>query len=137
MKRTPSLAGTTLGFSIGAVWLASAFVLIIAAAVIRAHTSDGVPASDYRWAAAVLLLLMAGFFAVMAAARRAALPIPSKRAGFLTGLAGVTLLLATMMMIGKPPGVRGPMVVAVLAGIASGAAAVRLAKTSRVQAAGT
>lgn len=137
MQRTSSLARTTLGFSIGAVGLASAFVLIIAAAIIRVKTSHGTPtASDYRWAAAVLLLLIAGFFAVLVAARRAALPIPSARAGFFTGLAGVTLLLSTMMLIGKPFGMRGPMIVAVVAGMASAAGAIRMAKSSRVQTAG-
>lgn len=136
MKSTPSLARTMLAFSIGVLGVASGFVLLAAAAVMRAHTSDGVPASDIPWGAAVLLLLIAGFFATLAAARRAALPIPSARAGFFTGLAGVTLLLSTMILIGKPLGMRGPMVVAVLAGIASGAWAIRVAKSGGVHTAG-
>lgn len=60
MKSTPSLARTMLAFSIGVLGVASGFVLLAAAAVMRAHTSDGVPASDIPWGAAVLLLLIAG-----------------------------------------------------------------------------
>lgn len=48
----------------------------------------------------------------------------------------MTLLLSTMILIGKPLGMRGPMVVAVLAGIASGAWAIRVAKSGGVHTAG-
>jgi len=78
-----------------------------------------------------LLLLVAGFFSALVAARRAALPIPPPRAGVFAGLIGVSLLLATMMLIGKPLGMRGPMIVAVLAGVASAAGAVGLAPANR------
>lgn len=137
MKHSSSVGRTTLAFSVGSVGLAAAFVLTVAVAVLRAKTSHAAPTvTDYRWAGTVLLLLIAGFFAVLVAAQRAALSIPSARTGFFTGLAGVTLLLATMMVIGKPLGMRGPMIVALLAGILSGATALRMSKSRPAQATG-
>jgi len=133
MTPSSSVGRTTLAFSIGSAGLAIAFVAIMASAVMQSSSPHGVPAAtDYGWAAAVLLLLIAAFFGALMAARRAALPIPPARTGVLTGLVGASLLLATMMLVGKPLGVRGPMVVAILAGVASAAGAVGLARTNRL-----
>ena len=130
MTPSSSVGRTTLAFSIGSAGLA--FVAVMASAVMLSGAPHGVPAaSDYRWAATVLLLLIAGFFATLLAARRAALPIPPARTGVFAGLVGVSLLLATMMLVGKPLGMRGPMVIAILAGVASAAVSVRLAVTNR------
>ena len=132
MTPSSSVGRTTLAFSIGSAGLAIAFVAIMASAVMRSSAPHGVPtASDYGWAATVLLLLIAGFFAALVAARRAALPIPPARAGVFAGLVGVALLLSTMMLVGKPLGMRGPMIVAIFAGVASAAGAVGLARTHR------
>jgi len=132
MTPSSSVGRTTLAFSVGSAGLAIAFVAVMASAVMLSGAPHGVPAaSDYRWAATVLLLLIAGFFATLLAARRAALPIPPARTGVFAGLVGVSLLLATMMLVGKPLGMRGPMVIAILAGVASAAGAVGRARTNR------
>lgn len=130
MTPSSSVSRTTLAFSIGSAGLAIAFVAVMASAVMLSGAPHGVPtASDDGWAAAVLLLLVAGFFAALIAARRATLPIPPARAGLFAGLVGVALLLVTMMLVGRPLGMRGPMIVAILAGVASAAGAVGLART--------
>lgn len=133
MRDVPSLARTTLGFTAGAAGLASAFVLILARAVMRSDAPHGAPTPlEYRFGAAALLLLIAAFAATITL-RRAALPVPSARAGFIAGMAGVTLLLCTMMLAGKPLGMLGVLVVAVLAGIASAAGASGTSRPRRVR----
>jgi peptidoglycan/LPS O-acetylase OafA/YrhL len=132
MTPRSSVGRTTLAFSIGSAGLAIAFVAVMASAVMLSSSPhDGPAASDYRWAATALLLLIAGFFAALLAARRAALPIPPARIGVFAGLVGVSLLLVAMMLVGKPLGMRGPVIVAVFAGIASAAGAVGLARMNR------
>lgn len=132
MTHSSSVGRTTLAFSVGSVGLATAFVLLMAAAVSRSGASHGTPTvTDYRFGAAALLLLIAGFLTAVIASRRAALPTPSARTGFIAGLAGVALLLSVTMLIGKPLGMRGPLIVAVLAGLVAAAGAIRLTWTGR------
>lgn len=137
MKHSASVRRTTFAFSAGSVGLATAFVLLMAAAVSRSDAPHGAPtAMDYRFGAAALLLLIAGFLVAMIAGRRAALPTPSARTGFIAGVAGVALLLSVMMLIGESLGMRGPLVVAVLAGIASGVGAILLGASGQPRTAG-
>lgn len=132
MTHSSSVGRTTLAFFVGSVGLATAFVLLMAAAVSRSDAPHGAPtAADYRFGAAALLLLIAGFLVAVIAGRRASLPTPSVRTGFIAGMAGVAFLLSVMMLIGQPLGMRGPLAVALLSGIASAAGAIRLARTSR------
>lgn len=131
MTHSSAVGRTTLAFSAGSVGLATAFVLLMAVAVSRSNAPHGVPAAtDYRFGAATLLLLIAGFFVAMIAGRRAALPTPLARTGFIAGIAGIALLLSVMMLIGQPLGMRGPLLIAVVAGLVSAAGAIRLARKS-------
>lgn len=137
MTRSTSVGRTTLAFSAGSMGVGSAFILLVAAAVSRSDAPHGAPtAADYRFGAAALLLLIGGFLIAVLAARRAALPTPSARTGFLAGAAGVALLLSVMMLIGKPLGMRSPLVVAVIAGFVSGIGTIRLGALGQVRTAG-
>jgi len=134
MKDAPSIVGTSLGFSAGVVGLASAFVLIVASAVMRSSTSHGVPTVlDYGFGVAALCLLILSFIATVVVLRRAAWRMPSTRAGFVAGLAGVTMLLCTMMLAGETLGMRGSLIVAMVAGVASAAGAMRAVAPSKAQ----
>lgn len=120
MKDARSVVGTSLGFSAGVVGLASAFVLTVASAVMRSNTSHGAPtALDYGFGVAALCLLILSFIATVVVLRRAAWRLPSTRAGFIAGLAAVTLLLCVIILVGETLGMRGSLLVAIVAGIAS------------------
>lgn len=126
MRSPLGLTRTTLGFLTGAVSLASAFVLIMTAAVRRSNLPHGTPVvNDYWFAIAAVAALTLGFAISAVVTDRSALPLLPTRITGIAGAGAMALLLVTMMLIGRSLGVSGSIVAACACGVLAAVVTIR------------